>query len=72
MLLKPEKVRQVISKLMILEKDCSLPITLDNIIHATDVLCGHISVLFTAMLQHGVSIYGMLIGTMVTITQRKG
>ena len=45
--------------------------TSENIIHATDILCGHLAILFTAMLRHGVSPEGMLIGTMVPLPKGK-
>lgn len=42
-----------------------------NNIHATDLLCGHLSILFTAMLGQGVSPQGMLVGTMVPLPKGK-
>ena len=70
-ILKPEEVRQAINKLKIGKNDGNLPMTSDNIIHSTDILCGHLSILFTAMLLHGVSPQGMLVGTMVPLPKGK-
>ena len=64
-------MRQAISKLKIGKNYGNLPMTSDNIIHSTDILCGHLSILFTAMLLHGVSPQGMLVGTMVPLPKGK-
>ena len=66
-MIKPEDVKFAASKLKLGKSDGSLPMTSNNIIHATDVLYGHLSILFTAMLKHGVSPHGMLVGTMVPL-----
>ena len=67
MFFNPDNVSKAISKLKVGKHDGSLPLTSDNIINSTDVLNGHLALLFSVMVRHGFSPEGMLVGTMVPI-----
>ena len=65
--ISPDLIRNGICKLKCGKNDGSLPLTSENFIHATDIFYGHLSLLFSAMLSHGCSPDGMLLGTMVPL-----
>ena len=67
----PDKVSKAISKLKVDKHDGSLPLTSDNILNATNILTGHLALLFSAMLKHGFTPDGMSVGTMVPIPKSK-
>ena len=67
----PENVSKAISKLKVNKNDGSLPLTSDNILNSTNILNGHLALLFSAMVRHGVSPSGMLVGTMVPIPKSR-
>ena len=63
----PENISKAISKLKAGKQDGSVPLTSDNIIYSTDVLNGHLALLFSVMVKHGFSPDGMLVETMVPL-----
>ena len=67
LLITPDLIRKSINKLKCGKNDGSLPLTSENLIYATDVFHGHLSLLFSIMLRHGHSPKGMLVGTMVPL-----
>ena len=67
----PDNVSKAISKLKVDKKDGSLPLTSDNLLNSTSILNGHLSLLFSAMVKHGVSPTGMLVGTMIPIPKSR-
>ena len=67
LLIGPESIRKAIGNLKAGKNDGSLPLTSENFIYSTDIFHGHLSLLFSAMLRHGCSPEGMLIGTMVPL-----
>ena len=67
LIFNPNDVGKAINKLKTGKTDGSLPLTSDNILQSTDILNGHLALLFTIMVRHGFSPEGMLIGTMVPI-----
>lgn len=60
-----------IKKLKHSKSDGSTGILSDHIIHAGDRLIAYLSLLFTAMLRHGTSPDGMLLGTMIPLPKGK-
>ncbi len=58
------EVGSAIEKLKLVKKDSSTEVVSDHIINACEHLNVHISILFTMLLMHGVSLDGMLRGTM--------
>ena len=66
-LFNPNNVSKAISKLKVDKRDGSLPLTSDNLINSTEILNGHLALLFSAMVRHGFSPDGMLAGTMVPL-----
>ena len=67
LLINPDSIRKGINKLKLGKNDGSLPLTSENLIYATDIFHGHLSLLFSTMLRHGHSPKGMLMGTMVPL-----
>ena len=67
LLINPDLVRKGISNLKCGKNYGSLPLTSENFLHATNILYGHLSILFSVMLRHGCSPDGMLVGTMVPL-----
>ena len=67
LLISPDLVEKGIAKLKNGKNDGSLPLTSENLIHATNIFHGHLSLLFSVMLRHGCSPDGMLMGTMVPL-----
>ena len=67
LIFSPDSVSKAIRKLKLGKHDGSLPLTSDNILHSTDILNGHLALLFSVMVRHGFSPDGMLIGTMVPL-----
>ena len=72
LLINPDLVRKGISNLKCGKNDGSLPLTSENFLHATNILYGHLSILFSVMLRHGCSPDGMLVGTMVPLPKEEG
>ena len=66
-LITPEDVKFGLSKLKMGKKDGWLQITSENLLHGSDLLHGHLSLLFSCMMSHGYSPGGMLVGTMVPL-----
>ena len=66
-LFNPNNVSKAISKLKVDKRDGSLPLTSDNLINSTEILNGHLALLFSVMVRHGFSPAGMLVGTMVPL-----
>ena len=67
LLISPELIREAIGNLKTGKNDGSLPLKSENLIYSTDIFHGHLSLLFSAMLRHGCSPEGMLLGTMVPL-----
>ena len=67
LIFNPNNVNKAINKLKAGKTDGSLTLTSDNLLHSTDILNGHLALLFSVMVRHGFSPEGMLIGTMVPI-----
>ncbi len=61
------KCHDAMKKLKQSKSDGCTGILSDHIIHASDKLTCYLAQLFTTMLHHGTSPYGMLLGTMVTL-----
>ena len=64
-------VRKGIGNLKSGKQDGSIPLTSENRIYSTDILHGHLSLLFSVMLRHGCSPEGMLLGTMVPLPKSR-
>ena len=67
LLIHPDEVKKAIGKLKSGKTDGSLPLLAENLIHSSDILYGHIALLFSMMLRHGYSPHGMLVGTMIPL-----
>ena len=67
LLIGPNLVEKGISNLKSNKNDGNNTLTSENLIHSTNILFGHLSLLFSAMLRHGCSPEGMLLGTMVPL-----
>ena len=71
LLISPDLIRNGIGRLKVGKNYGSLPLKSDNLLHATNILHGHLSLLFSVMLKHGCSPEGMLMGTMVPLPKGK-
>ena len=69
LLITPDEMRQALQKIKPGKGEGEGDLTSDHLIHAGDVLCGHLSVLFLSMLKHGFFPHGMLVETMVPLLQ---
>ena len=58
LLIHPDEVKKAIGKLKSGKTDGSLPLLSENLIHSSDILYGHLALLFSMMLRHGFSPYG--------------
>ena len=67
LLISPDSIRKAIGSLKAGKNDRSLPLKSENLIYSTHIFHGHLSLLFSAMLRHGCSPEGMLMGTMVPL-----
>ena len=70
-LIHPNEVRLAVESLKSDKNDGAYSLKSQNLIHASEILHGHLSILFTIMLKHGYSPNGMLLGTMVPIPKGK-
>ncbi|CAL4157430.1 unnamed protein product, partial [Meganyctiphanes norvegica] len=70
-LIHPDEVRLAVESLKSDKNDGTYSLKSQNLIHASEILHGHLSILFTIMLKHGYSPNGMLLGTMVPIPKGK-
>ena len=67
----PEDIRLAMKNLKLGKNDGSYLLKSENLINASEILHGHLSLLYTIMLSHGYSPSGMVIGTMVPIQKGK-
>uniref|UniRef100_A0A0P4VXS2 Reverse transcriptase domain-containing protein n=1 Tax=Scylla olivacea TaxID=85551 RepID=A0A0P4VXS2_SCYOL len=67
LLITPDEVRQALRRVRPGKGEGEGDLMSDHLIHAGDVLYGHLSVLFSAMLRHGFSPHSMMKGVMIPL-----